>query len=66
MPAREPGRSLIAHPGDKPPPEVLRSFQADALRRYQNVNEALKQRFLVMRQPLPAASSNDLPQNSSP
>jgi uncharacterized protein (DUF697 family) len=31
--------------GDRPPPDVLRSFQAEARRRYSDVNAALKQRF---------------------
>ena len=47
--------------GDKPPPEVLRSFQADARRRYQQVNELLKQRFAGGRQALPAGPSPDDP-----
>lgn len=40
--------------GDKPPPEVLRAFQAEARRRYQAVNELLKQRFGGARKALPA------------
>ena len=40
--------------GDKPPPEVLRSFQADARRRYQQVNEMLKARFAGGRTAPPA------------
>jgi uncharacterized protein (DUF697 family) len=51
--------------GDKPPPEVLRSFQADARRLYRQVNDALKERFLGMRKALPADMSTDQPQNSS-
>jgi uncharacterized protein (DUF697 family) len=31
--------------GNRPPPDVLRSFQAEARRRYSDVNTALKQRF---------------------
>jgi uncharacterized protein (DUF697 family) len=31
--------------GDRPPPDVLRSFQVEARRRYADVNTALKQRF---------------------
>jgi uncharacterized protein (DUF697 family) len=31
--------------GDKPPPEVLRSFQAEARRLYASANESLKERF---------------------
>lgn len=31
--------------GDRPPPDVIRSFQAEARRRYADVNTALKQRF---------------------
>jgi uncharacterized protein (DUF697 family) len=45
--------------GDKPPPEVLRSFQADARRLYQTVNERLKQRFGGGQKALPPASSPD-------
>jgi len=31
--------------GNRPPPEVVRGFRADAMRLYTSVNEALKQRF---------------------
>jgi uncharacterized protein (DUF697 family) len=31
--------------GDRPPPEVLRTFQAEARRRYNEVNDALRVRF---------------------
>jgi uncharacterized protein (DUF697 family) len=31
--------------GDRPPPELLRSFQDEARRRYRGVNEALRERF---------------------
>ena len=35
--------------GDRPPPEVVRSFQADARRLYQSVNDDLKERFAEFR-----------------
>ena len=47
--------------GDKPPPEVLRSFQADARRRYQQVNEMLKERFAGGRKALPAGDASEAP-----
>ena len=47
--------------GDKPPPEVLRAFQADARRRYQAVNDMLKQRFGGGRKALPAAPPPEAP-----
>jgi len=39
--------------GDKPPPEVIRGFQAEARRLYASVNDALKQRFARPRTALP-------------
>ena len=47
--------------GDKPPPEVLRSFQADARRLYQQVNEMLKQRFAGGRKALLPAPTTEAP-----
>jgi uncharacterized protein (DUF697 family) len=47
--------------GDHPPPEVLRSFQADARRLYQSVNDDLKERFAEFRKALPAAASPETP-----
>ena len=35
--------------GDRPPPEVLRAFQGDARRLYDNFNESLKLRFAAGR-----------------
>lgn len=45
--------------GDKPPPEVLRAFQEEARRRYQSVNEMLKQRFAGPPRALPAPRPPD-------
>jgi uncharacterized protein (DUF697 family) len=45
--------------GDKPPPEVLRAFQADARRRYQQVNEILKEQFAGGREALLAAPASE-------
>ena len=45
--------------GDRPPPEVLRSFREEAWRRYQLVNEMLKQRFANTPKSLPAESPTD-------
>lgn len=45
--------------GDKAPPEVLRSFQDEARRRYQSINEMLKQRFAGPATALPAPAPAD-------
>jgi uncharacterized protein (DUF697 family) len=45
--------------GDKPPPEVMREFQAEARRRYESLNDLLKQRFGGRRAALPPASPPD-------
>lgn len=45
--------------GDRPPPEVVRGFQAEARRLYASVNDALKQRFAGQRQALPAPTPPD-------
>jgi uncharacterized protein (DUF697 family) len=45
--------------GDRPPPDVLRSFQADAKRRYEELNDLLKQRFGGRRALPPGATPSD-------
>jgi len=45
--------------GDRPPPEVLRSFRSEARRRYRGVNELLKERFAARRKALRAAPPSE-------
>ena len=45
--------------GDRPPPDVLRSFQSEARRRYQTLNETLKRRFAGSARALPPAAAPD-------
>jgi uncharacterized protein (DUF697 family) len=51
--------------GDHPPPEVLRTFQADARRLYHSVNDDLKRRFSEFRTALPAAASSETPSSGT-
>jgi len=51
--------------GDRPSPEVLRSFQADAWLRYQSVNDLLKQRFSVTPRGRPPAATDDASSNGT-
>jgi uncharacterized protein (DUF697 family) len=46
--------------GDRPPPEVLRAFQADARRRYEGLNDLLKARFSGRRALPPGTSEQKL------
>ena len=57
-------RNFYEH-GDRPPPEVLRSFQAEARRRYQSVNELLKERFDGGRKALMEGSPSDAARNGT-
>ena len=45
--------------GDRPPPEVLRSFQVDAKRLYEGLNDLLKQRFGGRRALPPGTTPSD-------
>ena len=47
--------------GDQPPPEILRSFQADAQRLYRDVNASLKQRLARNGKALPPPTTDNSP-----
>jgi len=45
--------------GDQPPPEILRSFQADAQRLYRDINDSLKQRLARNGKALPPPTTEN-------